>query len=257
MWSRDRSGLAARTIDQQPSGKMSVKNQYFGDSNDYRKYGLLRALCEKGGVRLAVCWMLTPDDGGTDGKFIQYLQQPERWCHHDPALYHWLKGCVLGDGGRNVCRMEHAGLLRGSRFYAAILPDDATGRETYFERFWQTARGCDLVFFDPDNGLEVKSRPYGRQYSSKYLYWSELEAGHSQGYSLIVYQHFPRIRRDAFVAGRAVELRQRLGSSAVYTFRTPHVVYFLLLQQAHAKTLAPGIETVRERWRGQIAVARW
>jgi hypothetical protein len=38
-----------------------MKNQYFGDINDYRKYGLLRALQSTGDGSLLVTWMLTPD----------------------------------------------------------------------------------------------------------------------------------------------------------------------------------------------------
>ena len=39
-----------------------MKNQYFGDINDYRKYGLLRVLCNRGEIETAVCWMLATDD---------------------------------------------------------------------------------------------------------------------------------------------------------------------------------------------------
>ena len=40
-----------------------MKNQYFGDVNDYRKYGLLRVLQREANLRCVVAWMLTPDDG--------------------------------------------------------------------------------------------------------------------------------------------------------------------------------------------------
>jgi len=36
---------------------------------------------------------------------------------------------------------------------------------------------CDLIFFDPDNGLEVKSRQLGSKGSNKYLYLNEVESG--------------------------------------------------------------------------------
>jgi DNA helicase II / ATP-dependent DNA helicase PcrA len=42
-----------------------VKDQYFGDVNDYIKYGLLRCL-SRAGIGVGVCWMLTPNDQGTD-----------------------------------------------------------------------------------------------------------------------------------------------------------------------------------------------
>jgi hypothetical protein len=47
-----------------------VKNQCFRDINDYRKYGLLRVLTNRGGARTAVCWMFTPDDGRGDGRVV-------------------------------------------------------------------------------------------------------------------------------------------------------------------------------------------
>jgi hypothetical protein len=46
-----------------------MKNQYFGDINDYRKYGLLRAFLSTGIGGLLVARMLTPDDGGQGGRF--------------------------------------------------------------------------------------------------------------------------------------------------------------------------------------------
>lgn len=56
----------------------SMKNQYFGDINDYHKYGLLRLLGGGGELATAVCWMLTPDDGRSDGGHTGYLHAPEK-----------------------------------------------------------------------------------------------------------------------------------------------------------------------------------
>ena len=46
-----------------------VKNQYFGDQNDYFKYDLLLFLAEglSGLKRLSVVWMLTANDKSNDG----------------------------------------------------------------------------------------------------------------------------------------------------------------------------------------------
>lgn len=44
-----------------------MKDQYFGDVNDYRNYGPLPALQSQGNGSLLVAWMLTLDDGGRDG----------------------------------------------------------------------------------------------------------------------------------------------------------------------------------------------
>ena len=47
-----------------------MKNQYVGDVNDYRKYGLIRALIGDQDIKVGVCWMLTAPDGRTDGDFL-------------------------------------------------------------------------------------------------------------------------------------------------------------------------------------------
>jgi hypothetical protein len=52
-----------------------VKHQYFGDINDYRKYGLLRTLCRGLDLDLLIAWMLTPGEDTTDGRFTSYLSQ--------------------------------------------------------------------------------------------------------------------------------------------------------------------------------------
>ena len=78
-----------------------VKDQYFGDVNDYRKYGLLRALGHAGFQTLVV-WMLTPNDRRSDGLFTDYLDKPSHWKRYDEELYDalhdWVKvrGIIYG-----------------------------------------------------------------------------------------------------------------------------------------------------------------
>ena len=103
-----------------------MKNQYFGDINDYRKYGLLRALQSSGEFRLLVAWMLTPDDGGRDGRFRSYLQQPEEWKHFDPELFAGL--------AEKFQSSSHLSLIEGS----ALLP-----RSTFFFRRAQESRALN------------------------------------------------------------------------------------------------------------------
>jgi hypothetical protein len=49
-----------------------MKNQYFGDRNDYFKFDLLAFLCDSlpGVQRLTVLWLLTQDDGSGDGRKV-------------------------------------------------------------------------------------------------------------------------------------------------------------------------------------------
>jgi len=233
-----------------------MKNQYFGDVNDYLKYGLLRALTGRSRLSLAVCWMLTPDDGRTDGRFVEYLRQQDSWRAFDPDLYDALYDAVVVQGQRNVGAVPVTGLLPRARFYDPLLPDDAAGRDRYFGTFWEMARGRDLVFFDPDNGMEVRSKRYGRRDSSKYLYWHELVRAYKSGHSVLVYQHFPREQRDAFVARMAQSMGGRTGEQTVYSVRTSRVVYFLLVQEATLETVEQAVRDVEQTWSDQFVIAQ-
>jgi len=51
---------------------------------------------------------------------------------------------------------------------------------------------CELVFFDPDNGVEVASVPKHGLKSGKYIYWDELSPFWQRGNSLLIYHHLNR-----------------------------------------------------------------
>ena len=231
-----------------------MKNQYLGDVNDYRKYGLLRALCAQGGPRPGVCWMLTADDGSTDGRKTRYLRQPEAWRRHDPALFDRLARDVVGGGARDVRWVERAGLLPGALFHADLLGDDTVARRGYFDAMLARLGPAGLIFFDPDNGLEVASVRPGRRGSCKYLYWDELVRTFEAGHSVLVYQHFPRVDRAAYIADRLVALGARTRTAVTMAFLTPHVVFLLAGQAGHRRALARGAHRVARAWAGRIAV---
>jgi hypothetical protein len=221
-----------------------MKNQYFGDRNDYRKYGLLRALAEAAGLRLGVCWMMTADDGSTDGKFREYLSQPAKWRSFDPTLYDALREIA---GMRSVEAIEATSLLDGARFVKAIVPDHAVRRREWFAEAIATLAECSLLFFDPDNGIEIRSCPPGRRNSSKFVAWHELEEAARHGHSLVIYQHFPRRERRSFIAELANSLASRTGAT-VSAYATPSVVFFVAAQPAHASALASAAQLIRARW---------
>lgn len=103
-----------------------MKNQYFGDVNDYRKYGLLRVLRTAGWRRLLVAWMLTPDDGSGDGELRSDLDHPDGWKHFDRELFEGLKHLLHSEDrrrSRGVSLIEDSNLLRGASFFREQVPD--------------------------------------------------------------------------------------------------------------------------------------
>ena len=229
-----------------------MKDQYFGDINDYRKYGLLRAIICASGLRQLIAWMLTPDDGSTDGKFISYLEHPGKWSRHDPVLFQKIKELLAPDRKRRVRLIESTDLLPRAEYFSSHVPDTASGRGQWFSSLAQRAEGCDFVFLDPDNGLEVKSKSYGGKNSSKFLYWHEVEALWVSGKSLLIYQHFIREKRLNFIQRMLEALRSTTPGSFVEAFSTPHVVFLMALQPEHQEFHEAIVSSVQEKWGGQI-----
>ena len=95
----------------------------------------------------------------------------------DPVLFSKLHDAVHSRRERSVAIIEDMGLLPRTRFVSDLIPDSATGRSTVFRAGMAKLENCDLIFFDPDNGLEVKSRQLGSKGSNKYLYLNEVESG--------------------------------------------------------------------------------
>jgi len=231
-----------------------MKNQYFGDINDYRKYGLLRGLTAGSGMSLMVAWMLTPDDGRTDGRFTTYLDKCEEWSTFDPELFEQLRTWIGGGGPRHVAHIEGSRLLTDAAFFSEIVPDDAGERDRWADRLLEASRGHELVFLDPDNGLEVKSKPYGARDSGKYVYMREVARLFEAGHSLLIYQHFPRVTRDLFITDTAIRLMDELGIDRVTSFRTSNVLFVLAAQPRHRDALEPAYRSITDTWHGQIGV---
>ena len=113
-----------------------MKHQYFGDINDYRKYGVIRGLTDVGNVRLAVCWMLTPDAAGNvDGRKLSYLDNPKVYRHHDPQLFDLLHREVKDRGIRRVDAPALSEILPNARFGNAAIPADITARKAWLRDF--------------------------------------------------------------------------------------------------------------------------
>jgi hypothetical protein len=227
-----------------------VKNQYFGDINDYRKYGLLRILAAGGKNKIAVCWMLTANDKRTDGKLTTYLTQPERWRSFDPLLFDTLYSTVIEKEDRSVDSLALDDVIPSATFFPSLLADD--NREAYFGLFETSVQKDSIVFFDPDNGLEIQSIPKGKRGSSKYLYWDEVSLFFSKGYSLMLYQHFPRIERKRFVTLKAAEILTRTAASIVYSFKTAKVVFFLIPQDHHLRLFSSMVQDMGRVWGREI-----
>ncbi len=235
-----------------------MKNQYVGDENDYRKYGLLRCLARGAEMSIGVVWMLTEDDGSKDGGKIDYLEKPWEWEHHDGSLFNGLKDIVKGSGERNVRQVKDLGLLPRADYFEEVLIDDVQRRRLFFAKGLERLAGKDLLFFDPDNGMEVPSKPLGikgRKGSCKYLYFPEIKEAFQRGHSLLIYQHFAHEKRQTYIQQRASGLFNKvLGVDAIFSFSTSNVCFFLMPQEKHTHYFQGWLGDIGTRWGRQFVV---
>jgi hypothetical protein len=228
-----------------------------GDVGDFGKYGLLRALCAHD-FSLGVVWYLVPDEGGDgNGAHVGYLDpRPtnlRRFRNCDPALYDAL-GEIVHNGTRSVRGIrERAILPPGTVFYEEPLSFDgmpgigpaATKARLEHRSDWgrgavEATQECDVVFADPDNGLESGTLRHHRR-GPKFAYYDELAPYLDRGQSLVVYHHLHRSypTREQ-VRERLAQVGERLGEepfALLYKRGSPRA-FFVVPSMVHASMLS-------------------
>ncbi len=234
-----------------------MQNKYVGDIGDYLKLGLLRALSP--GRRLGVAWWLHPDGGADgDGRHTGYLDAGLDWRPYDPPLFDALRE-IVGSGKRAITALEGPHILPGAVFASEQIPisgspsDRPARRAAWFGRVKAAVAGCDLVFADPDNGIEPAGYKPTMGNAGKSITWDELIALRTPNRALIVYHHQTRFKGGhleeiAHLAGR---LKER-GFASVDVLRAkPYSprAFFLLDADADLRTRAEGLS---QHWREQL-----
>jgi hypothetical protein len=182
-----------------------MQNRYVGDIGDFVKLALLRALSP--GYRLGVVWYLVPDESHNgDGKYVAYLKKNE-WRRLDPELFDGLAR-IVENGERSVAALERHNLLHHCRFMSDYLPLPKTyAQRPIAKARWREAAveavcDCNLVFLDPDNGLQPQGYRPATGKAIKTASFDDLQCFKKAGRTLIVYHH--QTRR---AGGHGVEIR--------------------------------------------------
>ena len=177
-----------------------MKNQYVGDIGDYTKLGMLRAI-QAAGFSLGLNWYLTPNDGKTDGIHVNYLDKP---CDTpDNELYYTLKAIVTA-GSRSVAELENRTLPSATVFYNRMLDFSDFSDKKVFRNQWHNEalavlQPQDVIFLDPDNGLEVKSCTPHSLNGNRYATYQEAADYFRSGASVIIYNHRDRSPEDKYL----------------------------------------------------------
>ena len=240
-----------------------MQNRYVGDIGDFGKYGLLKSLCSSGKsddgrpLKLGVVWYLVPDEVHNGDGGLTYYLKPSAANHEqfrtcDQVLYDNLREIVTSNH-RHVATIRTKGVLPvDTRFYEAPLTFEgiqgngtrrrdqrAQLRDHWIKGALQATEDCEVVFLDPDNGLEVKvGRCQAR--GPKYAYFDEMLPFTERKQTLMVYHHIARqgSAREQ-IASRIAQIKEKLNrnSFALWYHRGTARAFFVIPADQHADLL--------------------
>jgi hypothetical protein len=238
-----------------------MQHRYFGDVGDFGKYGLLRALCGAGDLprlKLGIIWYLFPDEShNKDGKHVGYLRNVDssfRDC--DELLYDKLRS-LLFDGSTLIPDRRHLSSAEAlsifpedTIFYSRPLSYERTlrvsdrlaAREEWIKDALFSTKSADLVFMDPDNGLECASVSRTSAKGPKYAYWDDIDAFVNRGQSVLVYHHLNRSKPHGEQIAEKIDFicrryREEIGTCALTFKKGTARAYFLIALPRHKDLL--------------------
>ncbi len=247
-----------------------MQDRYVGDVGDFGKYGLLRLLATQTDLRLAVIWYLFGDESHNfDGRHVSYLRKPE-FSRPDPAL-HAALDTLIQRGRRSIKAVQKSKILPSDTIYFGRLISDPQGevvnkrRRAAARMRWlglamQSSAPAELIFMDPDNGIETISVQRHSPKSGKYVYWDELSPFWERGQSLLIYHHLNRTasvsRQSEMLKARFEERFPGAGLLTYFLFRKGSCRHFwLLAQEHHAARFRRAIEfLLQSDWREYFEV---
>jgi len=219
-----------------------MQNRYAGDVGDFGKLGLLRILAHSG-LKLGINWYLSEDeDHNNDGKHIAYLTNT-MYDTCDPELRGKLGYMVYGNQ-RSVRAIEELNLIPRCVYFKQVVPNNVKDRFAWHQQALLQLRKTDMIFLDPDNGLEVKSLSPAKHF--KYVFRSEIEDYYNAGHSIVFYNHRSH-EPDAIYFSRFKDLLSiySLSNAEMLGLRFSRGTtrdYIILSQPEHSHMIKTGIQ---------------
>ena len=174
-----------------------MNDSYAGDIGDFCKYGLLRFIINtSNGKKLGINWYRT--DLKRNGKHYDYLKlntkRGQTMRMLDENLYDALSP-FRNREYRKIKNVEEANILPGTTITFNNFVSGRFERESWHKRALQQLKKADIIFLDPDNGIEIKTKPF----SKEHVRIQELQDYYETGKTIILYNHY----------GRAIENERR------------------------------------------------
>jgi hypothetical protein len=210
-----------------------MKDQYVGDINDFFKYSILEEIEKSLNKKILVVWMLTK----SEGMVLDYKNLEE----YNKPLYKKLRDIIFPNK-RSIKSIES---IYGNYTYQSDYLKKSN-RTKYFDEVKEKAEKCNLLFFDPDNGISFGTK----KKDNKYLYWDEIKELWKTGKDLLIYQHFRRQKWDEYLSKLNEHIKIDINDAYIVPIKTKNVMFIYF---AH-KDVRGKIKNLFDNWDGQIEI---
>lgn len=241
-----------------------MQDKYVGDVGDFGKYGLLDCIYDasrrlKHEAVLGVNWYYVTGETEkpTDGRYTEYLDKKNNrnariYEQCFPELYKKLKEKV-GNKQRNIKSIEDGYVLpKSTIFYTEPIPymslnpkEREADREKWFAKSLHKLETANIVFLDPDNGIQTKSVRKTHKRAVKYVFDDEIQRYYEAGKSLIIYTHRDRSKESDYKQ-KLLDIKDILNDEEkmrVLKFKRYSVRHYLfLMQKEHENLVAEVID---------------
>ena len=181
-----------------------MQEKYLGDTPDFAKYALLKALCGSD-LRLGINWYLTLPhevDGidNKDGETRHHASSSKSYRAIDQTLWEQLENFQHSDD-RSISTFESSKVLPlRTKYFSEPLSfaglqsksEKLQARSDWVQRGLRKLKNTDLVFIDPDTGMEIPSKERHEKKGPKYAFYDELVPLIKRNQTLVLIQFVDR-----------------------------------------------------------------
>lgn len=196
-----------------------MQNKYFGDIHDFYKYYFLKIISNN--HSLGIHWCLVPDDlKNNDGKKKLSLKEKNK----DAELY-----SLLENSRKDIREIEKY-FIKTTKFFIKM-HEHYYLDHVYNKEAIDKLIDCDIIFFDPDNGIEVPSTNNKNKF--KYVSYGQLFDFWNMGKTLIIYQHSDHDKKSA--EEKIINLSKSLNCKKedIFIIKKGQVKYFFVINEEH------------------------
>ncbi len=243
-----------------------MQDKYVGDIGDYGKYGLLKQIYNQanGNITLGINWYYVDINEGNegDGKYVEYLNK-EEFRNLFPEIFEELKKIVKNKKRSirevmEISKNKGTILPKNTVFYDEPVSDILSvfykyrkeKRKGWFEKSLEVLQKADIIFLDPDNGIQTEKLKETRKMSIKYALYDEINEYYKRGKSVIVYNHRDRKPLDDY-KGRIEKLKEIILECEIRVIKFKRYSvrhYVFLIHKKHRDLIMKTIEYVLNKY---------